>query len=98
MRNIEPASGEAQNDAKVLYLSPTDARRRLFFTVDRFLAATAPRGSEACATATRRVDREFATSAATGFTSVDAGMEDEARNILRARCAICPERCTRPLI
>lgn len=98
MRNIETAEAEPKNDVKVLYLSPTNARRRLFFTVDRFLAATAPRGSAACAEAVRRADREFAKPAPSGFASVDAGMEEEARNILRARCAICPEQCLRPLI
>lgn len=98
MRNIEARTGEPNNDAKVLYLTPKDARRRLFFTVDRFLAAAAPRGSEACARATRRADREFAAPSPTGFATVDAGMEDEARTILRARCAICSVKCSRPLI
>lgn len=98
MRNTETGRLEPDNDAKVLYLSPKDARRRLFFTVDRFLSATAPRGTEACARATRRADREFAAATHTGFTTVDTGMEDEARTILRARCSICSVKCSRPLI
>lgn len=98
MRNIEARTGEPTNDAKALYLSPKDARRRLFFTVDRFMVAIAPRGSEACAKATRRADREFAAPTPTGFTAVDDGMEEEARIILRARCSVCAVKCSQPLI
>lgn len=98
MPKFEPAAGEPDSDAKVLYLSPADARRRLFFTVDRVMAAAARRGSVACSRATHRADRQLASEAGTGFVVVDAGMEQEARTVLRARCAICPSKCARPLI
>ena len=72
--------------SKVIPLAP-DARRRLFFTLDRSISALAERGSKGCRKATWALDAKFATDE-----------DSEPRAMLRARCALCPDKCKRPLV
>lgn len=102
MNNIEARSGEANNDAKVLYLSPKDARRRAFFILDAALDRIAKRGSETCPDVMSWVDEGYRSlpppeSASVSIRAAVAGMDAEARAALRQRCGLCPARCDRAL-
>jgi hypothetical protein len=99
MKNIGTAAGTVTNDAKVVYLSPAEARRRAFAIMQRHTAVMAEPGTAACVELMHRLVDAYATPVAvnSNVRPVAAGLEVEAMAMLRARCAICPERCERPI-
>jgi hypothetical protein len=99
MKNIAAAAEAACNDPKVMYLSPAEARRRTFAILQRHMAVMAEPGTAECETLMRRLADAYALPPAArgNVRPVTAGLEVEAMAMLRARCAICPERCGRPV-
>lgn len=76
---------KAQPSADIVPIT-LDARRKLFFTLDRTLSALAERGSKRCGKVTKALDAKYA-----------ADSDSDPRTMLRARCALCPDRCKKPL-
>jgi hypothetical protein len=98
MWNIDRPEAEPANDVKVLYLLPSEARRRTFAMLQRHTTVMAEPGTEECEALMQRLAEAYSSPARrVGARPVMAGIEDEAMAMLRARCAVCPERCESPV-
>lgn len=85
-RKVEAEAVEKVAPPAVVVALAPDGRRQLFFALDRSISAVAKRGSKACRKATWALDAKFETAG-----------DSEPRTLLRARCALCPDKCKRPL-
>lgn len=67
-----------------------------FLAIERGLQAIAPRGSRKCRKIMRKMDE--ALSCALPHPAVALrNLDDEARAMLRLRCAVCTKKCKEPL-
>lgn len=68
----------------------------VFLMFERGVQAIVPRGSRKCRKAMRKMDEAFGFDLPHPATPLRK-LDDEARTMLRVRCAVCPSKCKSPL-
>jgi hypothetical protein len=97
-----PATTTAPPDNLVSFpvTTPVDAARRRFLMLDRTISAVAKRGTKKCRKVTMRILEKLGEQPSGVLRSLYAsapGWDTEAREVLDARCLVCPAKCDRKL-